>query len=241
MGGWAPVRHWRHLPDTGMILFAMELPPGLFPALSHELRNPLSSVKMAVQALARNPDLTERDRRRLSIAHREVRTLERLLWLVSEAGRDSAPHLEDRSLETLLEEAGSHIQPELDELGVTLQPPAGAGATRLRVDPARTRGVLAPLLLNVARARGPGALELRIEPPTGTLLHLHLDDPRTVLQPGALDAAFIPFAFGPTRTSGLLLPALRTVMQAQGGAAQVLALPGDGVRYVLSFREAGPR
>ena len=36
-------------------------------SLSHELRNPLSSVKMAVQTLARNPGHSERDQRRLTM------------------------------------------------------------------------------------------------------------------------------------------------------------------------------
>ncbi|MCI0671661.1 MAG: sensor histidine kinase, partial [Myxococcaceae bacterium] len=43
-------------------------------SLSHEVRNPLSSVKMAVQTLARNGALSERDQRRLFIANREIRT-----------------------------------------------------------------------------------------------------------------------------------------------------------------------
>lgn len=218
----------------------MDLPPGLFPALSHELRNPLSSVKMAVQALARNPDLTERDRRRLSIAHREVRTLERLLWLVSEAGRDGAPHLEDLSFEALVEEAVALIVPELEELGVSVAHAPGASNPVLRVDRARTRGVLAPLLLLVARTLAPAPLIVKLDGASGDLMRLHLDDVRTVLEPGAIDDAFTPFAFGPTRTTGLLLPALQAVMQAQGGGAQVLALPEGGVRYALTFRPGGP-
>jgi signal transduction histidine kinase len=44
-------------------------------SLSHEIRNPLSSVKMAVQTLARNTGLSERDQRRLTIANREIRTM----------------------------------------------------------------------------------------------------------------------------------------------------------------------
>ncbi|HZH04299.1 MAG TPA: histidine kinase dimerization/phospho-acceptor domain-containing protein, partial [Myxococcaceae bacterium] len=63
---------------------------GLSSSLSHEIRNPLSSVKMAVQTLARNTQLSARDQRRLAIANREIRTVERMLWLLSEYGRDGA-------------------------------------------------------------------------------------------------------------------------------------------------------
>ncbi|HLT31725.1 MAG TPA: HAMP domain-containing sensor histidine kinase [Myxococcaceae bacterium] len=217
----------------------MDIPPGLFPALSHELRNPLSSVKMAVQTLARNPDLSDRDRRRLSIAHREVRTLERLLWLVSEAGRDSEPHLEDVPFAMVLEEAVAHIQPELEELGATLQPEPAAPDAVVCIDRSRTRGVLAPLLLSVARTAGPGTLAVPSGASSDGRWRLQLDDPRAVLEEGALRNAFVPFAFGPTRTTGLLLPALQTVMKAQGGDVEVLAPPSGGVRYALTFCQPG--
>src|SRR6185295_11888807 len=73
-------------------------------SLSHEIRNPLSSVKMAVQTLARNEGLSERDRRRLTIANREIRTMERMLWLFSEYGRDAPPVGEVTSVRALFQE-----------------------------------------------------------------------------------------------------------------------------------------
>src|SRR5713226_9271675 len=63
-------------------------------SLTHEIRNPLSSVKLAVQTVARSPSLSDRDQRRLAIANREIRTLERMLWLLSEYGREGTAALE---------------------------------------------------------------------------------------------------------------------------------------------------
>lgn len=217
------------------------LTPGLFPALSHELRNPLSSVKMAVQTLARNPELAERDRRRVSIAHREVRTLERLLWLVSEAGRDSAPHPEAVPADALLEDAVDVVRLELEEQGLLVAPDLDGPWPRLLVDRARTRGILGPLLLTVARAGLPEQrLHVRGLTAADGRFELQLEDPNARLAKGETERAFVPFAFSPTRTTGLLLPAVRTVMESQDGRAAVRPLSAGGVRYVLGFRTAVP-
>ena len=52
------------------------------------------AVEMAVQTLQRAPGLSDRDQRRLVIANREIRTMERLLGLLAEYGRDAPPTLE---------------------------------------------------------------------------------------------------------------------------------------------------
>ncbi|HMK73958.1 MAG TPA: histidine kinase dimerization/phospho-acceptor domain-containing protein, partial [Myxococcaceae bacterium] len=73
--------------------------------LSHELRNSLSSVKLSVQTLAKNADLSARDRRRLAIAEREIRTLERMLTMFAEYGRDRPLTVETVGLRDLVGQA----------------------------------------------------------------------------------------------------------------------------------------
>ncbi|MBF5042653.1 HAMP domain-containing histidine kinase [Aggregicoccus sp. 17bor-14] len=201
--------------------------------LSHEIRNPLSSVKMAVQTLARNTTLGERDRRRLSIANREIRTMERMLWLLSEYGRDTAPNLEPTSLRTLVQEAGALVGPELAERRVELRVEGpgeaegspGGGLPRVRVDAARLRPVLAQLLLNVAMGQPEdSALEVELAPLPGGRVALRLKDLGAELPPEEQPVLFEPFRSRVARGAGLSLAALRRVMLGQGG--EVLAEDG---------------
>ena len=48
-------------------------------SLSHEIRNPLSSVKMNLQILGKNQAFTGNDKRRLAISEREIHRLETIL------------------------------------------------------------------------------------------------------------------------------------------------------------------
>src|SRR6185295_1743627 len=182
-------------------------------SLSHEIRNPLSSVKMAVQTLARNPGLSDRDKRRLTIANREIRTMERMLWLLSEYGRDTPPQTELTSVRALLQEAASMVEAELTEREVELAfheedrdlPP-------VKVDSGRLRPVLSQLLLNVAQGLNPGArlaITLRRH---GKGAQAVIQDPSSAVLPDEQRSLYEPFGSKLARGAGLSLAALRRVM-----------------------------
>jgi two-component system sensor histidine kinase HydH len=207
-------------------------------SLSHELRNPLSSVKMAVQTLARNPGHSERDQRRLVIANREVRTLERMLWLLSEYGRDSFPHMEAVSLSNLVAEATALIDPELTERRIRVQVEYGphAESAKVRAESARLRPVLAQLFLNVAMGQSEGsavALTLSID---SRGVSLAVWDPAA--SPPAEERArlFEPFGSMLARGAGLSLAALHRTMQNHGGSVSADPGAGGGVGTVYTLR-----
>jgi signal transduction histidine kinase len=206
-------------------------------SLSHELRNPLSSVKMAVQTLQRNATLSERDQRRLVIANREVRTMERMLWLFSEYGRDSAPNLEPVALRALIAEAQSMIELELNERKISLavQSEVDPGGVRIRADGGRLRPVLAQLLLNVAMGLPEGAImTVALASAAGTC-SLALSDPTATFPVEERAKLFEPFGSMLARGAGLSLAALNRVMRAIGGAVSAESAASGGTVYRLTF------
>lgn len=209
---------------------------GLASQLSHELRNPLSSVKMAVQTLARNTGLSERDQRRLTIANREIRTLERMLWMVSEYGRDSTPNLEPHPPRTLLQEATAMVAPELAERRVEVRVEEAPDVPRVKVDAGRLRPVLAQALLNVAMGLGEGGnVEVSIlTGPQGRVL-MKLKDPAGDLAEEERGSLFEPFECRLARGAGLTLAALRRVLVHQGGEVSAEIGPGTGAVFTLTF------
>ncbi|OJH41122.1 sensor histidine kinase [Cystobacter ferrugineus] len=209
---------------------------GLASQLSHELRNPLSSVKMAVQTLARNTGLSERDQRRLTIANREVRTLERMLWLLSEYARDSTPTLEPHAVRTLLEEAAAVVAPELAERQVEVRVTESAEVPRVRVEPGRLRPVLAQVLLNVAMGQAAGTqVPVTIHPGPPGRVRVVLEDAAGTLSEEERGSLFVPFESSLARGAGLSLAALRRVMMHQGGDVSAEAGPHGGTVFTLTF------
>lgn len=205
-------------------------------SLSHEIRNPLSSVKMAVQTLARNTGLSDRDRRRLTIANREIRTMERMLWLLSEYGRDTTPNLDAHALRSVLQEATGMVALELAERRIDVRVDEEAELPRVRVDPNRLRPVLAQVLLNVAMAQPEDTaveVALRRGPPGRVLMVLK--DPAAALPPEESGTLFEPFGSRLARGAGLSLAALRRVMMGQGGDVAAEGSAEPGMVFTLTF------
>jgi two-component system, NtrC family, sensor histidine kinase HydH len=204
-------------------------------SLSHEIRNPLSSVKMAVQTLARNSGLSERDQRRLAIANREIRTMERMLWLFSEYGRDTAPMLEQLTLRALIQEAAAMIEPELADRKVQLAFQEDEGLPKIRCDAGRLRPVLSQILLNVASGQPAGStVTLVLRRDTRACL-LVLEDTSAALPPEERDTLFEPFGSRLARGAGLSLAALHRVMQNLGGSVTASGGASPGITLTLSF------
>ena len=209
-------------------------------SLSHELRNPLSSVKMAVQTLARNEGLSARDQRRLTIALREIRTLERMLWMLSEYGREAPLAVDTWSLPDLIQESTGLIEQDLAERSIRLELLGVEGLPRVRSDGIRLRPVLAQLLLNVAASLAEGQPLLVTLRSTDRGAEVELLDEHAALEPGDDARVFEPFGSRLARGAGLSLAALRRVLQQQGG--DVVAIPATpptrGVFFRLDFARA---
>lgn len=242
-GGWVRLS----LPGPGRQGFAMDLdaalkeaPPlqlsALTSALSHELRNPLSSVKLSVQTLARNQELSERDQRRLTIAQREIRTLERMLTMLVEYGRDRQGTVETLGLRELLGQAVEAIGFELKGRLQTVQVDAPASLPPVRADAHRTGPVLSQLLLNVAAALPEGtSVEVQLLPRQGGGALLRVRDLAVTLSAEERAQAFEPFGSRLARGAGLSLAALRQVMLHQEGQAEVHTDEKPGTLVTLAF------
>jgi two-component system, NtrC family, sensor histidine kinase HydH len=217
-----------------------EAPPlqisALSSALSHELRNPLSSVKLSVQTLARSKDFSARDQRRLTIAQREIRTLERMLTMLAEYGRPRLLTVDTVGLRELLAQAVETIGFELKGRLQSVRVEAPPVLPAVRADAHRTSPVLAQLLLNVAAALPEGAtVEVQLRPAASGGALLTVRDVATTLSSEEQAQAFQPFGSRLARGAGLSLAALRQVMLHQGGSAEVHTDEKPGTLFTLAF------
>lgn len=130
--------------------------------LTHEVRNPLASIKMVIQTMARALEQDPRTVRRLAIAAREVRTVERILAALSELARGRAGKPSRVGLAGLIPEAAQICEPELAERGVTIAIALDPDLPEVEGDPERLRLALSHLFVAVGHAMGSaGAISVR--------------------------------------------------------------------------------
>ncbi len=132
-------------------------------SLGHELRNAFASVILAVQSISRTEEVaSERGKRRLHLAERELRRIECLLRGLAEVGREQVLRLVATNPERLVAEALENLGPlENEKIKVTL--PDGDGPSA-QLDAPRVCLAVEEMLRDGARRLSAGGeLQAQIE------------------------------------------------------------------------------
>jgi len=222
-------------------------------SMAHEIKNPLASIRSAVEQLARE-GLSEGDEEVLErLVLTESDRLSRLLSDFLEFGRVERRAPETADLRNLLEDAvalaGRH--PDAEE-GLAVQVDAGAEPLPVRGDADLLHRAFFNLALNALQhaRRGPVRVQAaRVSPrevPPGVELERPIRVVVTDDGPG-IPSSDLPRLFDPFFTrrkggSGLGLALVHRAVQEHQGAIFVDGVPGGGARFTvyLPSAEAGP-
>ncbi|NNM07453.1 MAG: HAMP domain-containing histidine kinase [Gemmatimonadetes bacterium] len=180
--------------------------------LAHEIRNPLSSIKMNLQRLKRwtdNGAVPAFCLEPLEISLREVERLSSSVAGVLQLSRSPDSPRETASLHVLVEEAAELLGSRFRKQGVELVLDLDAGADRVLVRPGQIKGVILNLMVNALEAQPKGGSlnirsELSRDPTTGgPVVGLHFKDEGPGVHPEIRDRIFEPFFTTKTGGSGI--------------------------------------
>jgi two-component system sensor histidine kinase ChvG len=223
--------------------------------VSHELKNPLTSIRSAAEVLPKAKDDERRDRL-LAVIASDVHRLDRLITDISKASRvESELAREDVSAVDLVglltELAGSYTESELDNVSVLFESRVRNGRVKGREGPL---GQVFRNLVDNARTFSPEAGTVRIAAKRGQLrgetsLIVMVDDDGPGIPVDNLETVFDRFytqrpegaAFG--THSGLGLAISRQIIRAHGGTIRAenrLDETGatSGARFVVELPAA---
>jgi len=205
--------------------------------VAHEVRNPLSAVKIALQTLERHGALASNDLRRTSIALREVLNIELLLNEVLEFARPPSLSLVPGDPRAPVEQAVAGMETEYASRGVTFVRRLPAQMAPFMIDPVRVRTAVRILCRQgavAAEEAGGGAVEVSVRE-LGQGWELSVADPGRALPPELRQAAFVPFTPQRARGSGLGLAVVERIAGEHRGSARIDERPGGGNVITVTF------
>jgi signal transduction histidine kinase len=198
---------------------------GRFASLvAHEIRNPLSAVKIAIQTLERHGTLAPNDLRRTSIALREVLNIELLLNEVLEFARPPSVTLVPGDPTAPVREAVEGVEAEWQGRGVVFRRKLPERLLPVSIDPVRVRTAVKILCRQAAVAAqetGGGVVEVALEAQDGSW-ELKVSDPGRPLPREQREKAFVPFTPSGARGTGLGLAVVARVAREHRGEARFL-------------------
>jgi signal transduction histidine kinase len=216
--------------------------------VTHEIRNPLSSMGLNVELLEEELALTSETSEAQQLVRAIKREIERLAELSEEylrVARRPVPHLERESLADLVREVVEFIKPELSKAHVTCEVEIDDALPAVAFDEAQIRQALLNLIRNAREATQPGGgrLWVRVRASIdghGNGVDLVVDDDGSGIGDDLRDKVFDPFFTTKERGTGLGLAVTRQIVEAHGGTISWESRKPRGTRFFVHLPQAQP-
>jgi signal transduction histidine kinase len=219
-------------------------------ALAHEIRNPLSTIRLNMELLAEdfeqtNPDspTKHRDRRaraKIDLVRQECDRLQKLLGDFLDFARQETLVLEPGSLNVEISQLLDFFAPQARDAHVEIVRYLDPELPAVRLDRETLRSAVLNLLINAVQAmEGGGQLVVRTRA-AGLGVLLELIDTGPGMDPETLAKAFRTFYSTKQGGSGLGLPTARKIIEAHGGTIDIESAPGRGTKVTI-WLPAPPR
>jgi signal transduction histidine kinase len=216
--------------------------------LSHEIRNPLSSIRLSLQSLHRDLAagfIPQDSTRVIEIALNEVKRLDGVVRAVLELGRPEGPVV-GRScpVHDTLTDTLDVLRPKARALGIELVYAPRAERDLVHGDANGLRSVVINLVVNaidVLEGRNDGRIRISTWSGIAGELHVRVADNGSGVPPDLAGSIFEPFFTTKARGNGIGLPtALRTVQAWGGTIVHEPVAAGSGAVFVVKLKLADP-
>jgi len=213
--------------------------------LSHEIRNPLTSVKLNLQSLQRDVvagRIAEDASQPITICLREIERLDRVSRDVLSLGRERRAHATPCSVHQCLAEALDTMRAQLDAQRVTAHTAFAASTDVVNGDSHQLTAVFVNLLLNAAEAM-PGGGTIGVASANDSIgrerpamILVSVSDEGPGIMPELRERIFEPFFSTKSEGSGFgLALALRTVEEHGGRLRLEPSVRGSGAVFVVEL------
>ena len=196
--------------------------------VAHEMRNPLTPIRLAVSELARSGSKEHSEAIEVLVA--ESARLEQLAREFTEFGRlPEGPPAPVDFAELLAELTRTSVPPTMN---VSLHLDSSAPVLSGHYDPLRR--AFSNILRNAVEACGEqGAIDVTVAPENGGGVRIEIRDHGLGVPPEIADRIFDPYFTGKAGGTGLGLALVKQTLEMHGGTISLSDTPGGGATFVV--------
>jgi two-component system sensor histidine kinase HydH len=204
--------------------------------LAHEIRNPLASMKGALEIISSRVAPHTPEAEFSDIASKELARLDDLVGEFLTYARPHAPELKLGSLHDIVEHVIMLLQPQCALAGLTPVRDERCRLPPVLIDSEQVRQVLFNVILNAVQASPRGSrLEIRTRREEGWAV-VEVVDTGVGIAADVLDRVCEPFFTTKPDGTGLGLAISHGIMSAHDGKLEIESTPGVGTLVRLVFR-----
>jgi PAS domain S-box-containing protein len=206
--------------------------------IAHEVRNPLSSIKMSLQILEKRLNPTGNDLKRFKIAEKEVEHLEKIVNDILIYAKPAEPEMKPADIGSFLESSLSMVEKELYDKKIDVQIHNDRGIPLINLDSAMLKQAFLNLYLNAIDAMEEGG-RLRISTRLVTNERKHvsieIDDSGYGIEEEDMPHLFNPFFTRKRYGTGLGLTQVKKFIDLHHGSIEIFSKKGEGTKVVVTL------
>ncbi len=208
--------------------------------VAHEIRNPISSIKVLVQLLEQKLDDPEYRRTLVSVVPAEIDRLDTMVRALLEYSRPPKLVRVSTELTELARLCAALFSEEAKQQGIAVEVGADGPLPPASVDGEKIKQVLLNLLRNSAEAiiesrRSNGKIVLRLLADGDGQVRISVSDNGCGIPPDRMDELFRPFSSTKEHGTGLGLAISQKIVEEHGGTIDVQTSVGQGATFTVTL------
>ena len=225
-----------------------EMKSGLLSVVSHELKTPLTSIRMASHLLLeeRVGTLNAKQTELLMAARDDADRLQKIIEDLLDMGRLESGRvkldLQSEPSERLVSDAVTPLETAFHDKGLTLEVDVPVETPPVLADPARIGHVFSNLLTNALKYTPPGGVVRIYAEPLDKYVRFVVQDTGVGIPQEYMARIFERFYRIPSENqpsgAGLGLAIAKEIVEAHGGAISVESTPGQGSKFSFTLQRA---
>jgi signal transduction histidine kinase len=208
------------------------------PALAHEIRNPLTAVKMLIYAMMQEPDVSKDKQHDLEIITQEINRVEGFLQNFLKYARPARPQMQVVAIVPVIKETLHLMQPRFKQGNIRLVENHEQENLRLKADPDMIKQVVMNLVLNAVESmKQDGILTLTTsitsDDADDKFFLIAISDTGSGIPDDIRDSLFDPFVKGKDQGIGLGLSISLRIAELHHGWISATNNSGKGATFTV--------
>ncbi len=211
--------------------------------VAHEIRTPLTSLKMFLQSLESETALAAEYDEDFHVAMNQIRRMEATINRFLDFARPRDPVLSKVDVRDFVEDALLVARPRARQQETVIRTNIDDSLPRVWGDRKQLGEALLNLLVNGLEAVGTrGELRVTVRAETASqhpgpeeLVRIDVEDTGPGIQPGIVPCLFDPFFTTKSTGTGLGLSIVQSIVKRHGGRISAAGLPGEGATFSLTI------
>jgi len=208
------------------------------PALAHEIRNPLTAIKMLIYAMMQEPGISKDKLHDLEIITHEINRVEGFLQNFLKYARPAKPQMQMVSIVPVIKETLQLMQPRFRQSNIRLTENHEHENLRIKADPDMIKQIVMNLVLNAIESMGQdGELsfttQVKADDPENQLFQICISDTGSGIPDDIKDSLFDPFVKGKDQGVGLGLSISQRIAELHHGWISAANNSGKGATFTI--------